>query len=96
MNELTETIKPATFMTKLYQSDLCDVRLQNEERLVGDKIFTPSLSDKDWYVDNGNAHLIMTHNDLRDATISKVNSVEYKIETDEQLLRVWLYKVMGN
>jgi len=28
MNELTEQVSNATFMTKLYQSDLCDVKIK--------------------------------------------------------------------
>ena len=96
MNELTEQVSNATFMTRLYQSDLCDVKIKYGDRFVGDTRFTPSLKDKDWYVDNGNVNLIMTNEDLQTATITKVSTVEYQIETDELIMNVWLYKVMVN
>jgi len=41
-------------------------------------------------------NLIMTNEDLRTATITKVSTVEYQIETDERIMNVWLYKVMVN
>jgi len=97
MITMNNAVPPQVFMTMLNNSDGCMVkRKRTSDIICGDTRFSQDLSDKNWYVDNGNVVEILSYDELRTAEIYRVARYSWVIETEDDTLTIWLYKIMSN